>query len=204
MASGPVGGTPPASPLCADRRKKWVRRRRGRMVPSKIGSRPASERGSHNDRRNSGRGLWRSRARSPRHAGQPLAAGDLFSDVQHASRVRFCGGYISPKVTARSQREVLLDHLLRNRVRGDDERVVAHLASPSAIGSLLTPHWRRWIRTSGSARDRSRLAAIQKTWSIPSTVRTSAAYNRISGPAPDCRSADTGIRRSARPTAASM
>src|SRR6202040_2634574 len=30
----------------------------------------------------------------------------------------------------------------------------------------------------------------------PSTVRTSAACNRISGPAPDCRSADTGIRRS--------
>src|ERR1700726_1215716 len=32
--------------------------------------------------------------------------------------------------------------------------------------------------------------------SSPSTVRTSAACNRISGPAPDCRSADTGIRRS--------
>src|SRR5580693_3802713 len=34
--------------------------------------------------------------------------------------------------------------------------------------------------------------------SSPSTVRTSAACNRISGPAPDCRSADTGIRRTGR------
>jgi hypothetical protein len=34
--------------------------------------------------------------------------------------------------------------------------------------------------------------------SSPSTVRTSAACNRISGPTPDFRSADTGIRRSGR------
>ena len=34
--------------------------------------------------------------------------------------------------------------------------------------------------------------------SSPSTVRPSAACNRISGPAPDCRSADTGIRRAGR------
>jgi hypothetical protein len=55
----------------------------------------------------------------------------------------------------------------------------------------------RWIRTSGSrARSESARRCPKDFGSSPSTVRTSAACNRISGPAPDCRSADTGIRRS--------
>jgi hypothetical protein len=69
--------------------------------------------------------------------------------------------------------------MARHRSRGREGQVRSGL---SAGG--------RWIRTSGSARDRSWRAAVQKTLGVArQSLRTSAACNRISGPALDYRSA---------------
>jgi len=71
-----------------------------------------------------------------------------------------------------------------------------HLGQAYRVRSRLAAGG-RWIRTSGSrARSEPARRCPKDFGSSPSTVRTSAACNRISGPAPDCRSADTGIRRS--------
>ena len=69
----------------------------------------------------------------------------------------------------------------------------------SGTDGLQTFPWREMdLNFRFRARSESASRCPKGFGSSPSTVRTSAACNRISGPAPDCRSADTGIRRAGR------